>query len=167
MRPSMVLGILALGRAATAEASVQGLYDLVERHLPAHSRNFTFVLEQDVSQSNGSGLANDKYSIFELNRSITIQGNTLSALSTGLRRYFTDVAHVDMYWFIGSRLDQIASPLPMPNRTITGESIVPWRYFFNTGTFSLGHQYPHNLMTNLSICRLKSPLSLHQYSSLN
>jgi hypothetical protein len=149
MRLSSVLGALALGWTVAATASTQGLYDLVKRHLPTHCEDFVFVLEDFVSPSNASDLTNDKYTISGLDGSITIQGNSLSALSTGLRRYLTDVAHVDIYWFIGSRLDQIASPLPTPNGTIIGESIVPWRYFFNTGTSFLGSQYLCNLMVNV------------------
>ena len=64
--------------------------------------------------------------------SILIKGSSLSALASGLHRYLTDIVHVDIYWFIGSRLDTV-SYLPRPVDTITGRSIVPWRYYFNTG----------------------------------
>ena len=88
-------------------------------------------------QLNETSRQNDHFAISTCsNGSIAITGNSVSALATGLRRYFVDVAHVDLYWFIGSRLDQSAPVLPRPNGTITGASIVPWRYFFNTVTFS-------------------------------
>ncbi|KAF2260699.1 family 89 glycoside hydrolase [Lojkania enalia] len=134
MRPALVL--LAAAWALTASTiSTQGLYDLVKRRLPSHAGNFVFTL----TETNTSGAAerqNDEYAISCLNDAIAIEGNSLSALATGLRRYFTDVAHEDIYWFIGSRLDEAPSPLPRPNGMIKGKSVVPWRYYFNTVTFS-------------------------------
>lgn len=50
-----------------------------------------------------------------------------------LHRYLSDVAHVDIYWFIGSRLDVAPSKLPHLTTPIQGSSTVPWRYHFNTG----------------------------------
>ena len=52
---------------------------------------------------------------------------------TSLHRYLTDVVHVDIFWYIGSQLDIGPSTLPILNSPITGSSIVPWRYHFNTG----------------------------------
>jgi alpha-N-acetylglucosaminidase len=136
MRLSSIYGLLGLIPTILAATSTQGLYDLVKRRLPSRCDDFVFVLDEQATQSNSSELQNDEYSINTTNGSITIQGNTLSALATGLRRYFTDVAHADVYWFIGSRLEDATSPLPKPEETITGKSIVPWRYYFNTGMFS-------------------------------
>jgi alpha-N-acetylglucosaminidase len=50
-----------------------------------------------------------------------------------LHRYLTDVANVDIYWYIGSQLDLAPARLPRLSRPITGSSTVPWRYHFNTG----------------------------------
>jgi alpha-N-acetylglucosaminidase len=133
MRLASVLGFAALCGTTAAAVSTQGLYDLVKRRLPSHCEKFVFEVKDVAAPSNASKLPDDEYTITASKGSIVIQGNSLSALASGLRRYFTDVAHVDIYWFIGSRLDQVASPLPRPNGTITGKSIVPWRYFFNTG----------------------------------
>ncbi|KAF2684573.1 glycoside hydrolase family 89 protein [Lentithecium fluviatile CBS 122367] len=133
MRLAVFVCLLAAVYAAT---STEGLYDLVKRRLPGHCDGFIFIVE-DQARSNSSELANDEYSIStSANGSIAITGNSLSALSTGLRRYLTDVANVDIYWFIDNRLDEVVSPLPRPRDTITGTSIVPWRYYFNTVTFS-------------------------------
>lgn len=122
--------------AIAAGASTQGLYNLIERRLPGHSPDFSFVLNETL-HLNETTRQNDYFTIgTSSNGSITVTGNSVSALATGLRRYFVDVAHVDLYWFIGSQLDQSAPVLPRPNSTITGGSIVPWRYFFNTVTFS-------------------------------
>ncbi|KAF2442999.1 glycoside hydrolase family 89 protein [Karstenula rhodostoma CBS 690.94] len=128
----------ALGSIATAvaAASTQGLYDLVERRLPGRSHDFAFELNETV-HVNRTTPQNDHYTVSTAsNGSIAISASSVSALATGLRRYFVDIAHVDLYWFIGSRLDQLPPTLPRPNSTITGASIVPWRYFFNTVTFS-------------------------------
>ncbi|KAF2180635.1 glycoside hydrolase family 89 protein [Zopfia rhizophila CBS 207.26] len=136
MQVRRILGAFALLWAATALAatSTQGLYDLVKRRVASHCKDFVFILEDT---DNSSELTNDEYTISTAtDGSIAIQGNSLSALATGLRRYFTDIAHVDIYWFFGSHLDEAASPLPRPNGTITGKSNVPWRYYFNTVTFS-------------------------------
>ena len=138
MRVATVLGLVALSWSVAATTSTQGLYDLVKRRLPSHSDEFVFVLQNSTAPTNSTldNVANDNYTVSATNGSITIQGTSLSALATGLRRYFTDVAHADLYWFIGNRLDQAASPLPKPNGTIAGSSTVPWRYFFNTGRSS-------------------------------
>lgn len=121
--------------ATAIAASTQGLYDLVQRRLPDHGQDFVFVLNETLN-SDETLRRNDHFTIATSNASITISGTSLSALATGLRRYLVDVAHVDLYWFIGSRLDQISPILPRPNATIAGASLVPWRYFFNTVTFS-------------------------------
>ena len=129
--------LLASLYAIVAATSTQGLYDLVERRLPGHCEDFSFVLVDGATRLNASELANDEYSVStHSNGSIVISGTSLSALSTGLRRYLTDIANVDIYWFIADRLDKTASPLPRPRKNITGQSIVPWRYYFNTVTFS-------------------------------
>lgn len=134
--PVLIACLLAPFRTLTTAASTQGLYDLVERRLPRNCHDFVFVLD-DRATANATGRANDEYSVStHPNGSIAITGNSLSALATGLRRYLTDVAHVDIYWFIGSRLDDAPSPLPRPANVISGRSIVPWRYYFNTVTFS-------------------------------
>ena len=129
---SLFKNVILLGAVASA-TSTQGLYDLVERRLPGHCEDFVFTLHPET---NSSAVINDAYSISSENGSIAIQGTSLSALATGLRRYFTDVAHADVYWFIGNQLEEAISPLPRPNGTISGKSIVPWRYYFNTVTFS-------------------------------
>lgn len=49
-------------------------------------------------------------------------------------RYCTEVGNVDIWW-TGSRLHELAEPLPKVGNTIHGSSIVPWRYHFNTVTF--------------------------------
>lgn len=129
-----LLSLLAGIWSTALATSTSGLYSLVERRLPSHHDQFEFHLEE---AHNITRAQNDKYAISTAsNGSLTISGSSLSALSTGLRHYLTDVAHVDIYWFIGSRLDEAASPLPGTNGSIHGESIVPWRYFFNTVTFS-------------------------------
>ncbi|KAF2019260.1 glycoside hydrolase family 89 protein [Aaosphaeria arxii CBS 175.79] len=134
MRLAPFLQLLALASAVVAtNASTRGVYDLVKRRLPSHADDFIFTL----TETNTTEPTNDEYSISTAyGGAIAIEGNSISALTTGLRRYFNDIAHADLHWFIGNRLDTAASPLPRPNATIVGKSIVPWRYYFNTVTFS-------------------------------
>jgi alpha-N-acetylglucosaminidase len=125
--------------AAAVSASTEGLYDLVKRRLPAHCDQFVFELREPstLSDADASKSGQDAYSVSTTHDGlILVQGNSVSSLSAGVRRYFTHVAHTDIYWFIGSRLNETNPSLPRPNATITGQSIVPWRYFFNTVTFS-------------------------------
>jgi alpha-N-acetylglucosaminidase len=133
MRFGSLLGSCTLLWATVTATSTQGIEDLIKRRLPDQYEDFLFTLD---AKSNSSDVVNDTYTISTSNGSIALRGNSPSALATGLRRYFTDVAHSDIYWFIGSQLDQVTSPLPRPDGTITGESIVPWRYYFNTGSLS-------------------------------
>ncbi|KAF7591021.1 hypothetical protein BBP40_002039 [Aspergillus hancockii] len=80
---------------------------------------------------------NDAYAVSTLtNGTIHVEGSTLSALATGLHRYLTDVVHVDIYWFVGSRLHTTPKVLPTLNSPLKGRSIVPWRYHLNPVTFS-------------------------------
>ncbi|KIW99859.1 uncharacterized protein Z518_10787 [Rhinocladiella mackenziei CBS 650.93] len=111
--------------------SIQGLTDLVKRRLPAHVDDISFVLD---AEDHTPGVTNDQYMVNCDHGKVSIQGNSLSALASGLHHYLTDVANTDMYWFIGSQLDQVQTlPTCEPwNRS----SIVPWRYHFNTVTFS-------------------------------
>jgi alpha-N-acetylglucosaminidase len=133
MRAS-ILGLWACIWTSALTTSTDGLYSLIERRLPSHRGQIEFHLEE---ADNDSAAQNDNYAISTAsNGSILVSGNSLSSLNAGLRRYLSDEAHVDIYWFVGSRLDSAASTLPRTNGTITGQSIVPWRYFFNTVTFS-------------------------------
>lgn len=65
---------------------------------------------------------------------IVLCGSSVAYSLDRLHLYLTDVAHVDIYWFIGSRLNQAPSKLPGLSRPLQGSSTVPWRYHFNTGT---------------------------------
>ncbi len=57
----------------------------------------------------------------------------VDSASSSLRRYLAEQANVDVYWYIGSRLH--LAPISLPNLTspLTGSSVVPYRYHFNTG----------------------------------
>ena len=54
-----------------------------------------------------------------------------------LHRYLSEVAHVDIYWFIGSRLHLAPAELPRLSAPLKGSSVVPWRYHFNTGVYPI------------------------------
>ncbi|KAH8697216.1 glycoside hydrolase family 89 protein [Talaromyces proteolyticus] len=121
-----------------ATSSTQGLINLVQRRIPNHVNSFTFSLtDTNSTDKNGYIRQNDSYEVSSAsNGTILIEGTSLSALATGLRRYLTEVAHVDIYWFVGSRLHTAPSHLPKLEMSLRGSSAVPWRYHFNTVTFS-------------------------------
>ncbi|KAH7419778.1 putative alpha-N-acetylglucosaminidase [Cadophora sp. MPI-SDFR-AT-0126] len=118
---------------ALSALSIKGIEDLVNRRLPAHVDDFEFRLFENGT----STIGNDVYRVSSIgDGKLLVEGNTLSALSSGLHRYLTDAMHVDIWWFIGSRLDVGLETLPMLDIPMNGNSIVPWRYHFNTVTFS-------------------------------
>ncbi|CAG8940203.1 unnamed protein product [Penicillium salamii] len=123
--------IISFCLAAAVAQSTEGISKLVSRRLPDHIDSFQFIVDTSIAGSH------DAYSVENApNSTILVRGNSLSALSSGLHRYLTDIAHVDIYWFIGSRLDVAPSELPPLNASMHGSSTVPWRYHFNTVTFS-------------------------------
>lgn len=139
--PSLATWIGAVVSVASAQSSsTQGIVDLVKRRLPNHVDNFSFSLINSTTgasfSSNSTKLQNDEYTVSTTrNGTVVVQGNSLSALSSGLHRYLADVAHVDIYWYIGSRLHLAPSTLPKLEVPLKGSSIVPWRYHFNTGMY--------------------------------
>ncbi|EAW06433.1 alpha-N-acetylglucosaminidase [Aspergillus clavatus NRRL 1] len=111
--------------------SIDGIYDLVRRRIPRHADSFRFSLVD----FNSTG--NDQFVVSSTdNDTILVEGSTLSALSYGLHRYLADIAHVDIYWYIGSQLHLAPTPLPHLSQPLTGSSTVEKRYHFNTVTFS-------------------------------
>ena len=48
--------------------------------------------------------------------------------------YVTEFGEVDIWW-TGSRLHELALPLPKVGESVSGSAIVPYRYHFNTVTF--------------------------------
>lgn len=130
--------LTALTGLCTAQ-STAGIEALIQRRLPNHANDFTFSLTSNASlyTTSNSTKQLDHYAVSNgPNSTIHITGNTPIALATGLRWYLTTYAHVDIYWFIGSRLHLAPQHLPPVNSTYHGSSIVPWRYHFNTVTFS-------------------------------
>ncbi|KAJ5621454.1 hypothetical protein N7528_006237 [Penicillium herquei] len=129
----LLAGLLITSGVAAAQ-STDGLYSLVKRRLPNHVGDFQFNL---VSNITGGDDGYDEFMVqSSSNGTIVVQGTSLSALSSGLHRYLTDAVHVDIWWFIGSQLDQAPAKLPRLSSPIRGSSTVPWRYHFNTVTFS-------------------------------
>jgi alpha-N-acetylglucosaminidase len=112
----------------------------VRRRLPFHNGKFAFSLEDTThpgSPLSISGQPNDEYTVSNgPKNTIHISGNSQIALAYGLRYYLNTYLNVDIYWFIGSQLYLAPAELPRVNSTYHGSSIVPWRYHFNTVTFS-------------------------------
>ena len=112
----------------------------MRRRFPTHLNDFSFTLDGSAttfSDANITTRPNDEYSVANgADGAIEISGNTPIALAYGLRYYLKNYLNVDIYWFIGSQLDLAPRELPPVNSTYHGSSIVPWRYHFNTVTFS-------------------------------
>ncbi|KAF7915552.1 uncharacterized protein EAE97_012191 [Botrytis byssoidea] len=119
--------------AKATEQSVQSLINLLERRLPAHVNDFEFRIKGNHT----FGETNDEYVVSQtVAGKILIEGNSLSGIAAGLHKCFTEILHVDIWWYIGSQLHLAPESLPSLNSTLKGSSIVPWRYHFNTVTFS-------------------------------
>ncbi len=127
--------------SACLAQSITGIEGLIRRRLPAYEGDFSFAISGDAPQRPVNSIIdqpNDQYTISngEKKGTIHISGNTPSALAYGLRDYLSTYLNVDIYWFIGSTLDLAAGTLPPVESSYNGSSIVPWRYHFNTVTFS-------------------------------
>ncbi|KAF9448419.1 glycoside hydrolase family 89 protein [Macrolepiota fuliginosa MF-IS2] len=61
--------------------------------------------------------------------------STFGLASELMCRYLTQRAGVDIWW-TGSRLNELPSVLPKVGTPIKAQAIVPYRYYFNTVTFS-------------------------------
>ncbi|KAM0145472.1 hypothetical protein ACHAQE_011257 [Botrytis cinerea] len=125
--------ILTIIVRATTLQSIQGLVNLLKRRLPAHVGDFEFRIQNNHTP----GVTNDEYVVSQsATGKILIEGNSISGIASGLRKYFIDILHVDIWWYIGSQLHLAPESLPTLNSILKGTSIVPWRYHFNTVTFS-------------------------------
>ncbi|KAM3512272.1 hypothetical protein MY11210_004056 [Beauveria gryllotalpidicola] len=114
--------------------STDGVTAFIKRRLPDHAASFQVSIENDAA---ASAMVNDRYTVSSgSNGKIRIQGTSPSAVMQGLHRYLADVAHVDIWWFVGSELDKAPKTLPRLNKTLEGASIVPYRYHWNTVTTS-------------------------------
>lgn len=118
----------------------RGIEQLLQRRAPAIADKFSFsILNNSATRQNVNftGKPNDEYVVESgSNGTINISGNTQIALASGLRYYLNTYLKVDIYWFIGSQLYLADTDLPRLDSPYHGSSIVPWRYHFNTVTFS-------------------------------
>ncbi|UKZ88341.1 uncharacterized protein TrAFT101_004102 [Trichoderma asperellum] len=120
--------------AASSTSSTAGVESLVKRRLPNHANSFEFALEPS---SHASPLTNDSYTVSSTKHGkIRIEGTTTSALLSGLHKYLSSEVNVDIWWYIGSQLDQAPRNLPRLKSPLTGTSVVPYRYHWNTVTTS-------------------------------
>ncbi|KAL7802663.1 glycoside hydrolase family 89 protein [Trichoderma afarasin] len=130
---SCVWLLSAIGAAASSCDPTAGVESLVKRRLPQHVDSFEFVIEP----AQVSGLTNDSYAVSSTkDGKIRIEGTTTSALLSGLHKYLSSEANVDIWWFVGSQLDQAPKRLPQLKSPLKGTSVVPYRYHWNTVTTS-------------------------------
>jgi len=70
-------------------ASTLGIEALVERQLPRHKHDFVFHLEPQTAAINAKTHSTlDTFTLFDADRKVNIQCNTISACSRGLYTYF-------------------------------------------------------------------------------
>ncbi|KAI0400241.1 glycoside hydrolase family 89 protein [Xylaria palmicola] len=140
-----VSGLVAWAFAAGVAAlrttnSTAGVESLVRRRLPRHAEAFRFEIvgANDTPQTKREAeRVNDSYVVTSTGSGkVLVQGNTVGALLAGLHAYLSGEAHVDIWWFIGSQLDEAPRKLPVLSAPLTGASVVPYRYYLNTVTTS-------------------------------
>lgn len=140
MRLKLVITFAASCLAALTPSSnsTNGIKGLVSRRLPDHAESFTFdIVNATTEPYSISSAPIDTYTVSPGdNGTIHISGNSGIALASGLRWYLVTYCNVDIYWFLEPKLNDVPTPLPTVNDTYYGSSIVPWRYHFNTVTFS-------------------------------
>ncbi|KIJ41515.1 glycoside hydrolase family 89 protein [Sphaerobolus stellatus SS14] len=125
---------LSISRRGASADGLDGVRNLVKRKIPSHADSFIF------EKTNGTG---DAFTISDIKKgAIKVQCTTISACSRGLYTYLTQYGGVDISW-TGSNLHLISSPLPQVGKSLKGESIVPYRYHFNTVTFSYTTAFYH------------------------
>ncbi|KAI7163240.1 hypothetical protein KC349_g1553 [Hortaea werneckii] len=149
--PALLAATLSTALSISCNAqSTAGVQGILQRRLPNHVDDFTFSLVNATSTSasttttttsNNNTLLSkpqDQYTITNgpSPGKIHISGTTPIALATALRWYLTTYCHVDLWWSLGSQLHLAPAHLPPLNSTHYGSSVVPWRYHFNTVTFS-------------------------------
>ncbi|KAI0711286.1 alpha-N-acetylglucosaminidase [Earliella scabrosa] len=118
------LGLLAGG--VDAQAPLDGIYALAKRRVPTHAHAFSFSL--------GRGEP-DSFVIKDAHSGIHVECTTVSACARGFYTYLTQYGGADIWW-TGSRLTNLPALLPRVGKPVKGKAIVPYRYHFNTVTFS-------------------------------
>ncbi|KAG9312698.1 glycoside hydrolase family 89 protein [Chiua virens] len=132
-----LLSVLEATSRAIAANATDGLYALVQRRIPAHSQSFNFTLappEDDANVLDTFTLSDAAYG-GQGQPQVDIQCSSVSACARGLYTYLTEYGGVDIWW-TGSRLDKLPNVLPSIGTPVTRTSLVKYRYFFNTVTFS-------------------------------
>lgn len=81
MRWYTLLSYMVIWAASIQCQSTQGLTDLVQRRLPNHVNGVSFEL---IPGNATPGVTNDRYAVSCDTGKLSIQGNSLSALATGL-----------------------------------------------------------------------------------
>ncbi|KAM3558985.1 hypothetical protein MY1884_003712 [Beauveria asiatica] len=123
-----------IAAVASTTTSTDGITAFIKRRMPGHVASFQVSIDNAAAAPDTSS---DRYTVYSgSNGKIQIQGTSPSAVLQGLHRYLADVAHVDIWWFVGSELDKAPKTLPRLNKTLEGASIVPYRYHWNTVTTS-------------------------------
>ncbi|KIJ41526.1 glycoside hydrolase family 89 protein [Sphaerobolus stellatus SS14] len=129
---------LSTSRRGASTDGLDGVRNPVKRKIPSHADSFIF------EKTNGTG---DGFTISDIKKgAIKVQCTTINACSRRLYTYLTQYGGVDISW-TGSNLHLIPPPLLQVGKSLKDESIVSYRYHFNTVTFS--SQPPSTTSTNV------------------
>ncbi|KKP06937.1 hypothetical protein THAR02_01018 [Trichoderma harzianum] len=104
-----------------------GIKAFVKRRIPQHENSFIFSL------TNGTASAIDSYTVVSTADVRSMCKERRSVLY-GLHSYLSDVVHVDIWWHIGSQLEDAPVNLPKLSSPLNGQSTVPYRYELNAVT---------------------------------
>lgn len=105
---------------------------LAERILGSEAKHFEFKLTTD------KGI--EKYSIESVDNQIVVEGNSISALCSGLNYYLKNYACTSVSWYLNEPV-YIPSSWPAVDKKITIESRIAERFFLNYCTF--GYTLPY------------------------
>ena len=123
-----VVAVAMMVAGAVAAQDVQPVVDLVDRVCGAGaSSHFTFKLDESLNQGK------EAFQLSGSEGSVTVTGNTLSALTTGLNWYLNHDARVNISW---NNLRQTPAAYPAPADKSVHVATGKWRYYLNYCTFS-------------------------------
>ncbi len=126
---ALLLAIFPLQMSAAKKKNPKAVTELLQRVTKAANK-FVTILDSD--------LGTDKEEVFVIGSQDgkpCIQGNTLSALTTGINWYLNHTAHVNIAWNQPS-VDLSAISLPVPTTEERHSTTAAYRYYLNYCTFS-------------------------------
>jgi alpha-N-acetylglucosaminidase len=111
----------------TAPDSLQAVYALIQRIIPAHSKDFKAAF---IPTDNGK----DVFELESQNGKILLKGNNGVSIASALNYYLKNYAHCDITWN-GTNVN-LPQKLPVVAEKVRRTSPYKYRYYFNYCTFN-------------------------------